>query len=77
VGGNPFLIQDGKNGMLVAPGDVAELVEALDMLIHDPARRHGIGDANMRKIADEFTWSINAERYEGVYRQALATAHPA
>jgi glycosyltransferase involved in cell wall biosynthesis len=78
VGGNPFLIQDGKNGMLVAPGDVAELVEALDMLIHDPARRHGIGNANMRKIADEFTWSINAERYEGVYRQALATtAHPA
>lgn len=72
VGGNLQLIQEGHNGLLVTPGDVQALTEALDALVTDAARREAMGQANITRIANEFTWSINAERYERVYRQSLA-----
>jgi len=70
VGGNPHLIRPGENGLLVAPDSVDELALALQTLISDPVKRHAMGQASLERIAREFTWSINAERYEYVYGRA-------
>jgi glycosyltransferase involved in cell wall biosynthesis len=74
VGGNPFLIEQWRNGVLVAPGDVHELAESLGVVIRNHTLRQSMSAANTRKITDEFTWSVNANRYERVYQTALLTS---
>ena len=41
----PELITPEKNGLLVAPGDIAGATQALTHLIADPALRHRLGTA--------------------------------
>jgi glycosyltransferase involved in cell wall biosynthesis len=74
VGGNPFLIEQWRNGVLVAPGDVEELAQALQVLINNATLRQAMGAANVQKITDEFTWAVNANRYEHVYQTTLLAA---
>ena len=74
AGGNPFLIEPWRNGILVAPGDVEELAQALQVLIRDGSLRRKMSAANIKKITDAFTWSVNADRYEHIYQTALMTS---
>ncbi len=76
AGGNPHLIRDGDNGRLVKPGDVQELKTALEDLIVNPLLREAMGSVNVRRVADEFSWSVNADRYEDVYSRVLEPAKP-
>jgi len=54
VGGNPELIEDGKNGLLVPEGDRAALVGALSHLLKTPTHRATLGLA-ARESAQRFT----------------------
>lgn len=45
VGGIPEVITDGRNGLLVEPGAVAQLSEALERAIDDPELRRRLGAA--------------------------------
>ena len=74
AGGNPSLIRDGINGLLVEPGSVDQLADALRQLVESPSRRDAMSQANLATVAAQFTWGVNAERYEQVYRAALAAA---
>jgi glycosyltransferase involved in cell wall biosynthesis len=40
VGSIPDVIEDGRNGLLVAPGEIAELTTAIQRLVGDDALRH-------------------------------------
>jgi glycosyltransferase involved in cell wall biosynthesis len=71
VGGNPYLVKDGENGLLVEPGDAVALADAIRQLIRHPAQRVMMGQANLEGVAREFTWSTNARRYEQLYLRAL------
>ena len=53
VGCVPDLVQEGRNGYVVAPGDVDALGQALRRLVEDPARREQMGKES-RAIFDEF-----------------------
>jgi glycosyltransferase involved in cell wall biosynthesis len=74
AGGNPHLIRDGDNGRLVKPGDVPELKAAIEDLIINPLLREAMGSANVQRIAEEFSWSVNADRYEDVYGRVVEPA---
>lgn len=65
VGGIPTVIRDGDNGLLVAPGDVAGLGDALVRLADDPALRTRLGVA-ARRDAGAWSWSAMWERYEAL-----------
>lgn len=52
VGGVPEVVVEGRTGLLVEPGAVAPLAEALSQLIDDPALRERLGRAG-REMAEQ------------------------
>lgn len=62
------LVGSDGAGLLVPPGDPAELARALAMLSQDPAKRAEMGEAGRAEVAAKRTWSRVAETYRTVYR---------
>ncbi len=71
AGGLPFSVHDGVAGLLVAPGNVVALTDAMLELARKPRRRAMLA-ANARQEASRFSWDTVATAMTGVYR-ALAT----
>jgi glycosyltransferase involved in cell wall biosynthesis len=55
VGGIPEAVEDGVNGFLVEPGDVANLADRVAQLIADPALRARLGEAGRARVEQQFT----------------------
>jgi glycosyltransferase involved in cell wall biosynthesis len=68
VGGIPEIVEHGISGLLVPPGDVAALRQALSDLISDPARRIAMGEAARRR-AEDFTAARVVPQLEEEYLQ--------
>lgn len=66
--GIPEAIEDGREGLLVTPSDVAGLADALRSLLVDPSRRAALAEAASLRAEKEFTVAVMAERYEQLYR---------
>ncbi len=62
LSGIPELVTDGESGVLVPPGDVDALVEALASLATDPERRRRRGAAGRQQVVAEFDQRTNADR---------------
>ena len=62
---------DGLCADLVTPGDVGELVHALDALLDDPARRDRMGRAGRERALAEFSWRAVAEATVAAYQHAI------
>jgi sugar transferase (PEP-CTERM/EpsH1 system associated) len=71
VGGNVELVEEGVNGMLVAPGDVAEMAQALLFYLDAPARIAEHGENARRQAEQRFSIPVMAEAYAAVYEQTL------
>jgi glycosyltransferase involved in cell wall biosynthesis len=71
IAGIPEAVVDGREGVLVPPGEVGPLADALRMLLTDPARREALGAAAAARARRDFTIGVMADRYEALY----ATAH--
>ena len=71
VGGTSEIIEDGRDGLLVPPGDEAALLEALRRLIHDESFRRRIATAGREKIIREFSDERLVERSLALYSNLL------
>ena len=60
-GGTTEIIPDERYGLLVPPGDVPALTEALQYLIDHPEARQSMGTNLRERIAENFTWETAAE----------------
>jgi glycosyltransferase involved in cell wall biosynthesis len=69
--GIPEAIDDGREGLLVPPGDVRALADALASLLSDRDQRAALGEAAMVRAHRDFTIQVMADRYEALYREAL------
>jgi glycosyltransferase involved in cell wall biosynthesis len=67
VGGTPELVVDGETGILVPPGDVGALAEALRRLLDDPALAQRMGKAARRRVEERFSAERMAERVLELY----------
>lgn len=72
VGAMPELVAD--NGLLVEPGDVDGLAEALLTLATDPKRRETMGAAARARMARKYGWPSVAARIVELYRTAIDRA---
>ncbi len=67
----PELVQDEVNGLLIPPGDVDALCDAINRLARDPALRRQLGEAGRRTIEERFSLQRAVEQYAAVYRELL------
>lgn len=71
VGGVPEVVEDGRTGLLVEPGNPEALASALASLLGDDATRRAMG-ARGRARADGYSWDAIIPRIKSVYDEALA-----
>ncbi|MBX3592479.1 MAG: glycosyltransferase [Burkholderiaceae bacterium] len=71
AGGLPEAVEDGVSGLLVAPGDVSELVAALGRLLDDATLRRQFGEAGRARILAGFSVDAMVDGNLAVYRGIL------
>ncbi len=67
VGGIPEIVQDGKNGFLIAPNANGELPKKLAMLLSCPSVRKRLA-AGAKRTVEQFRFSAVVEETESVLR---------
>lgn len=72
VGGLPEVVQSDVTGLLVPPGDAAELAAAFSALLNDPQRRERLGRAGAEMVRAHFTRERMAAETCSVYERLLA-----
>lgn len=70
VGGIPFVVEDGKTGLLFESGNVKDLAEKVITLLKDKGLRDKMGEAGRDK-AKEFPWDRIAEQTVEVYKEII------
>jgi colanic acid/amylovoran biosynthesis glycosyltransferase len=73
IAGIPELIEDGRSGLLVAPGRPDELAVALERLLGDPALGEELGANARAKVIGEFNARTSAEQLHELFARELAT----
>jgi glycosyltransferase involved in cell wall biosynthesis len=62
VGGIPYVVRDGVDGLLVRSGDSAALATALASVLLDPDRAADLGAAGREAAVSRWDWSCQEER---------------
>jgi glycosyltransferase involved in cell wall biosynthesis len=68
VGGIPAVLEDGKQGRLVRPGNVEELRRAIGELVDDATSRQLMGCAAYQRWQEEFNIERTVDELLAVYR---------
>jgi glycosyltransferase involved in cell wall biosynthesis len=65
------LFTHGVQGLIVQPGDVLALRQAILDLYHDPARRDAMAAAAIARASEALTWQRYGESIAAAYQEAL------
>ncbi|MDQ0467050.1 glycosyltransferase family 4 protein [Labrys wisconsinensis] len=74
--GVPEFVREGRDGVLVPPGDVAALAAALEALIRDPARRAALGVSALERLQSGFSFGAGIATLVAKFDESLAAAAP-
>ncbi|RDI95091.1 glycosyltransferase [Meiothermus sp. QL-1] len=73
VGGNREVVEEGRNGFLVPPGDSARLAAAMeDLMQKDELERRQMGQAGRQRVREHYDLQRIIQRWEELYLQLLA-----
>jgi len=72
VGGNRELVEHGRGGLLVPPGDPVALAGALQYILRDAHCRASLGVAARSRVRRDYGADASAERYGTWYRRLHA-----
>lgn len=72
VGGVPDLVKHGETGLLVPPGDVRAVSDAMHTLVQDTALRERLGASVARHIRNEMLAPANTRQLEALYSECIA-----
>jgi len=70
----PAILGEGESGVLVRPGDVDQLADALLMFLTDDRMAASVGSAGRQRVQRELTWDHVAERISSVLAEARPTS---
>ena len=73
VGEVPTVVEDGRTGILVPPGDAGQLSAAIIELLHNPEKRRRLGNAARHLIEEEYSATRMTADYLRVYQEAMAS----
>lgn len=71
VGGIPEILDQGRGGWLVEPGDAAGLAAAIRQAALDPGLRRGRAEAALRRNRDLFSIARSARELVAIYESVL------
>lgn len=71
VGGIPHLVENGKNGYLLDPGDVEGFAKAIVKLLQDPKLRNRMGAESANAIKERFSLKRHTDSIIGIYENLL------
>jgi len=71
VGGIPEIVEEGRNGYLIQPGDFQALADRILMLARNPSLRQTIGQSNRQRVRREYLPDIFAARIAEVYQDLI------
>ena len=71
AGNLPHLAEDGREGLLVEPGDIDALAEALERLALDSDLRTRLGAAAKLRALERPTWDASAKLFFAAIREAV------
>ena len=71
VGGNPELVDDGVNGLLVLPSDSEMLAQALARLVAEPKLRMQLAQASLARARAEFSLQGMVSAYGALYASGV------
>jgi glycosyltransferase involved in cell wall biosynthesis len=71
TGGAKDIVENGKSGLLVPPGDSTILAEAIRTLLNNPGQRADLAKNGLERVKTHFTAEKMAERTAHVYRSLL------
>ncbi|MHB8742778.1 MAG: glycosyltransferase family 4 protein [Sulfuricaulis sp.] len=74
VGPVEEIITDAVTGLLIEPGNAAQMAEKIIILAGDPELRQRLGEAGRRYVLAHHTWKENAARIITVYQALPRTA---
>jgi len=72
VGGIPDQIEDGREGLLVEPGDAHALAARIEWLVKSQFDTRRIAQAAYRRAAREFSLEAMASKTDAVYQEVVA-----
>lgn len=73
VGETPLVVEPDTSALLVDPGDIPAMADALGRLLDSPDLRVALGNAAAARYAVHFTARSMAERYMALYDTMLAS----
>lgn len=76
AGGPVEIIEDGRSGYLVRPGDHEALAARVVELLKDPSRAEEIGERGAQDVARRFSAEAHAQLMERVYDRVLEEGLP-
>ena len=76
VSGIPELIEHGRDGLLVEPGDATAITDAIEQLLRDPNLAFRLGQAGRRKVERLFDLRRNTSCLLDLFGATGAPAHP-
>ena len=71
VGGVPDVVQEGRDGFLVEPGDTDGLADRLAELARDPALRERMGGAGRERVLPRYAVERLVDDVDRLYRSLL------
>ncbi|MCC9595869.1 MULTISPECIES: glycosyltransferase [unclassified Rubrivivax] len=77
VGGVPEIVIDGRNGLLVEPGDAGALAQALGKLAANPEMARRMGERGRETYSAELTVDLMTRQTLQVYEALRTTSGPA
>jgi glycosyltransferase involved in cell wall biosynthesis len=72
VAGVPSLVEDGRSGLVVPPGDLPALADAMERLLRDVALRGALAEQARQRVETHFSFDRRMAKVARIYDRLLA-----